>query len=108
MFAPELSIPLCHIINSKIKLGQWSKLYKKESVTPVPKTFPPKSPDELRNISGLLTLDKIAETMRAEIMISDMSKNIDTSQYANQKGLSLHHYLINMISTQKRVHGCYK
>ena len=60
-FASQLSIPLCEIINSSIKLGAWSKLWKCESVTPVPKVFPPKSPEELRNISGLLTFDKIAE-----------------------------------------------
>ena len=96
-FAAELSFPLCDIINSSIRLGQWSKLYKAESVTPVPKTFPPKSPDELRNISGLFTFNKIAEKLLAELMISDMAKLLDPSQYANQKGISLQHYLIQMI-----------
>ena len=55
-----------------MKLGQWSKLYKSESVTPVPKVFPPKSPDELRNISGLLTFNKVAEKMIAELMIAEL------------------------------------
>ena len=40
-FAKQISFPLCHIINSSIKLGSWSKLWKCESVTPVPKVFPP-------------------------------------------------------------------
>ena len=35
--------------------------------------------------------------MIAELIISDMSKKLDPSQYANQKGLSLQHYLIKMI-----------
>ena len=74
MFAKELSSPLCYVINSSIKLGQWSKLYKKESITPVPKVFPPRSPDELRSISGLLLFNKIAEGLIAELMISDISK----------------------------------
>ena len=98
MFAKELSSPLCDVINSSIKLGQWSKLYKKESITPVPKVFPPQSPDELRNISGLLLFNKIAEGLIAELMISDISGQLDPSQYANQKGISLQHYLINMIN----------
>ena len=98
MFAKELSSPLCDVINSPIKLGQWSKLYKKESITPVPKVFPPQSPNELRNISGLLLFNKIAEGLIAELMISDISGQLDPSQYANQKGISLQHYLINMIS----------
>ena len=46
MFASEISIPLCDIINASIRLGAWSKLYKAEMVTPVPKCFPPKSPEE--------------------------------------------------------------
>ena len=72
-----LSHPLCDIINSSIRLGKWSKLYKSESITPVPKVFPPKSPDELRNISGLLTFNKVAERMIPELMIADMTKSLD-------------------------------
>ena len=33
LFAAQLSVPFCDIINSSIKLGQWSSLYKSESVT---------------------------------------------------------------------------
>ena len=82
-FSAELSVPLCNIINSSIRLGKWSKLYKLESVTPVPKLFPVKSPEDLRNISGLLTFNKISEKMIAELMIADMEKTLDPSQYAN-------------------------
>ena len=99
LFAAQISVPLCDVINTSIKLGKWSKIYKQESVTPVPKSFPPKSPDELRNISGLLTFNKVAEQMVAELMISDMMEKLDPSQYANQEGLSLQHYLIKMIDT---------
>ena len=35
--------------------------------------------------------------MIAELMIKDIMKNLDPSQYANQRGLSLQHYLIKMI-----------
>ena len=41
----------------------------------------------LRNISGLLTFNKVAEKMIAELMIADIMKNLDISQYANQKGV---------------------
>ena len=97
MFAAEIAIPLCDIINASIRLGAWSKLYKAEMVTPVPKCFPPKSPDELRNISGLLTFDKNAEQLVSELIISDMANKLDKSQYANQRDLSLQHYLVKMI-----------
>ena len=72
-------------------------IYKSESITLVPKLFPPKSPDDLRNISALLTFNEVGERMLAEIIISDMSKQLDPSQYANQKGLSLQQYLVKMI-----------
>ena len=66
-------------------------------VTPIPKVTPPKSIEDLRNISGLLNLDKIAEKLIAKMMISDMKAKIDPSQYANQKGLSIQHYLIKFV-----------
>ena len=97
LFAAEMCVPLCDIINMSISSGAWSKLYKSEIITPVPKVFPPSSVNELRNISGLLTFNKVAEKMVAELIISDMAKQLDSSQYANQKGLSLQHYLIKMI-----------
>ena len=97
MFAAELSVPLTDIINSSIRLGSWPKLYKAESVTPVPKIFPPKSLTDLRNISGLLTFNKVAEKLIAELIIDDMSVKLDPSQYANQHGLSLQHYLVKLI-----------
>ena len=49
------------------------------------------------NISGLLNLDKISEKIISKLMVSDMRKQIDPSQFANQKGLSIQHYLVKMI-----------
>ena len=97
-FAKHLSEPLCNIINLSIKKGQWPKLYKSEIITPVPKVHPPRSPDDLRNISGLLTFNKVAEQLISEVMISDIMKKLDISQYANQKVVSLQHYLLKLIN----------
>ena len=97
MFAAYLAEPLANIINTSIKLGEYPNLYKFEISTPVPKKYPPRNTSEIRNISGLITYDKIMETVLAEIMISDMKPNMDPSQYGNQKGVSIQHYLINMI-----------
>ena len=84
MFAAQLSIPLCDIINFSIKNGKWSRLYKCESITPVPKVFPPNSVDELRNISGLLTFNKVAEKMISELLIYDMSDKLDPASASEQ------------------------
>ena len=96
-FAGELSKPVKNVINSSIIQGIWPDIYKLEIVTPVPKVFPPKEIDQLRNISGLLNLDKVAEKLISKLMISDMKLKMDPSQYANQKGLSINHYLFKFI-----------
>ena len=75
---------------------QWL-LYKYEVSTPVPKCQPPKSTSEMRNIGGLLNFDKIMKKLISEMIISDMNTSLDPSQYVNQRGLSIQHYLIQMI-----------
>ena len=63
----------------------------------IPKRYPTSSTSDLRNISGLLNFDKIMEKLLSELMISDMQSMMDPAQYGNQKGISIQHYLINML-----------
>ena len=37
------------------------------------------------------------EKLLAELMVKDMAAKLDPSQYGNQKGISIQHYLINMV-----------
>ena len=60
------------MINTSIVEGKWPDIFKLEVVTPVPKEIPPKNIEQLRNISGLLNLNKIAEKLISKMMISDM------------------------------------
>ena len=96
-FAAYIAEPLTDIINTSIRRGEYPQIYKYEVCTPVPKKYPPQTISEVRNISGLLTFDKILEKLISELIISDMSSHIDPSQYGNQKGVSIQHYLINMV-----------
>ena len=96
-FAAYLAEPLTDVINTSIRRGEYPKLYKYEISTPIPKKFPPKNTSEIHNISGLLSYDQIMETLLAELMVADMKPNMDPSQYGNQKGVSIQHYLIDMI-----------
>ena len=96
--APHIAVPLTNLINSSIKDGTWPDIFKEEIVTPVPKTFPVKTVEDLRNISGLLTLDKVVEKIIGEMIIEDMKAKLDRIQYANQKGIGINHYLINMLN----------
>ena len=86
------------ILNCSIKTGQYPDIWKVEYATPIPKAFPTSKLTHLRNISGLLNSDKIFETLLAEMIMSDIEKKLDPSQYGNRKGKSINHYLINMIN----------
>ena len=96
-FAAYLAEPFTDIINTGLRRGEYPKIYKYEICTPVPKVFPPNKISQMRNISGLLTFDKVMEKMISEIMIKDMKSKMDPSQFGNEKGTSIEHYLIKMI-----------
>ena len=96
-FAPELSEPMAHILNSMVESGIYPNCWKLEIVTPVAKKYPPSDLDDLRKISGLKNLSKIAEKMLGQFLITDMAATRDLSQYGNQKKMGVNHYLINMI-----------
>ena len=96
-FAAYFAEPLTDIINTSLRRGEYPQTYKYEISTPVPKVFPPEKVLQMRNISGLLTFDKVMESLISEIMIADMKAKVDPSQYGNEKGTSIQHYLIKMI-----------
>ena len=97
-FAPELAEPLADVINCMVKRGEFPDIWKLEMVTPAPKVHPPTKIEDLRKISGLKNFSKVAEKIIGEIMISDMAKTRDKSQYGNEKAVSVNHYLIKMIN----------
>ena len=96
-FAAYLAEPLADILNSSVGRGEYPKIYKFEVSTPVPKVHPTEKVSQLRNISGLFNFDKIMEKLLAELIISDMADKLDPAQYGNQRGISIQHYLINML-----------
>ena len=97
-FSKYLSAPLALIVNSSIREGTWPDIFKEEIVTPVPKVYPPKSIEDLREISGLLTFDKVAKKVVGKLVIKDMKAKLDPSQYANQKQIGIQHYLVKMLN----------
>ena len=95
-FGIEIAAPLTDIINRAFLFGEYPQGWKIEMVTPVPKVHPPSSTKDLRKISGLKNLSKIAEKILSEFIVKDMK--VDPSQYGNKKGVSINHYLIRMIN----------
>ena len=66
-------------------------------MTPAPKVYPPIKTDDLRKISGTKNLSKIYESLLSDSIIDDMRPNMDPSQFGNEKGLSIQHYLVQMV-----------
>jgi hypothetical protein len=87
------------VLNTCIQRGEYPNIWKIEIQTPVPKEYPPVKMDMLRNISNLKNFDKVAEMMIGKLIVSDMSKYMDTSQYGNKPGVSVQHYLMKMLHT---------
>jgi hypothetical protein len=87
-FAAYLAEPLTDIFNSSLCRGEYPDVYKFEVCTPVPKVHPTQSPTQLRNISGLLTFDKVYEKLIDKLILSDMDAKIDPAQFGNQKEIS--------------------
>ena len=96
-FAPFMCLPLTDIINTSIARGEYANLWKLETVTPVPKVSPPLSLKDLRKISVFLNFSKITEQIISELMISDMKENWEKTQFGNQKGTGVQHYLMKFI-----------
>ena len=96
-FSIELSQPLTHIINYIFETKIYPTIWKKETITPIPKVYPAESMKNLRPISGLMNFAKVFDRILAEYMTEDMSSNPDLQQYGNQKGLSVNHYLVNLL-----------
>ena len=101
-FSKYLAEPITVIINNCIVQGAWPQYLKSEVVTPIPKKPQPKNINELRNITGLLNLNKIMEKVIIPYVIADMKEKLDPSQFGNQPGLSIQHYLIKMLD---RIHS---
>jgi hypothetical protein len=96
-FAALIAEPLTHVYNSSLLQGLYPGIYKYEISTPIPKKYPVENMEGMRNISGLLTADKVFEKLLSEMIISDMKKKSDVAQFGNQKKTSIQHYLIKMI-----------
>ena len=98
-FAIYLAQPLRHIIQTSITRGEFANLWKLETVTPVPKVFPPLLCKQLRKISVFMNFSKVTEQILSEYLVADMKANFDKSQFGNQKGTGVQHYLMKLVHT---------
>ena len=97
-FGPELSKPVCRIINNIAKSGEWPKQWKLEYITAIGKVPLPESEDDLRPISLTAFFSKITEHFVVMWLMHFIKEKMDFRQYGGFKGNSITHYLIEFIN----------
>ena len=95
-FPAELSIPTSVIYNTIINSAVYPYSWKTEHQLPVPKTYPPESEDDLRNILKTPFLSKVFESFIAEWLLPIIQPFLDPGQ-CGLSGLSITHYLIKLL-----------
>ena len=97
-FAPELSNPICRIINNIAKSGEWPSKWKLEHIVPIGKVPMPETEDDLRPISLTSFFSKVTEHFVVMWLLDFIGDKIDFRQYGGLKGNSITHYLIEFIN----------
>ena len=97
-FLPEISKPMTHIFNTITASGEYPRQWVKEYVTPIPKTYPPETDEDLRNISLTADLSKNYEQFLSDWLLPYIKKKIDPGQFGGLTGHSTTHYLITLLN----------
>ena len=77
--------------------GTFPDLWKRATITPLPKVKLVQELGELRPVSLTPALGKVLEKSVAEMVVSDIRANLDNRQYGNLKGCSTTHYLVYLL-----------
>ena len=96
---PEIAKPVSLLYNNIIKTGEWPKRWKIEEAIALSKNGPnPKDENEVRLISLTPFLSKSFEKNFMEWILYYIGDQIDWSQFGGQSGMSVAHYLIELIT----------
>ena len=92
--AGALAFPLANIYNDISQGGNWPKIWKVESVTPIPKKSIPESVNDIRNISCTQLFSKTYESFVLNWLSSEIE--LRTNQYGGVKGSGAEHFLVQL------------
>ena len=92
--AGALAFPLTNIYNHISAGGSWPKLWKVESVTPIPKKTIPESLNDVRNISCTQLFSKAYESFVLDWLLQEVQ--LRTNQYGGVKGSGSEHFLVEL------------
>ena len=97
-FCYELADPVCTIFNTSLSTGVFPDMCKDAFITPIPKSQPVTSEDDLRPIALTSCLSKILEDFVVKWLLEDIKHRIDPQQFGSLKGASTPFCLIDMIN----------
>ena len=92
--AGALAFPLTDIYNHISSGGNWPKLWKVESVTPIPKKPIPETLNDVRNISCTQLFSKAYESFVLDWLSQEI--RLRTNQYGGVKGSGSEHFLVEL------------
>ena len=96
-FAFELAYPVAEIFNRSFASGVFPDSWKQSFISPIPKTRPVQSENDLRPISLTPTLSKIQEDFAVRWLFQDIGNKIDIRQFGSLKGSSTSLCLIDLL-----------
>ena len=102
-FAPELSTPMCAIVNNILKtakqgIAKWPDTWRQEFGTPLQKVTNPQTEDDLRVIYLTPFFSKVMESFVVKWLMDFIGSKIDPKQFGGLKGNSIAHYMIELIN----------
>ena len=95
-FSCELSTSVTIIYKSILRNLEYPRQWVVEYQIPIPKSYPPASEDELRNLAKTAFFSKVFESFLSEWLLPIVGPFLDPCQYS-LKGASINHYLFKLL-----------
>ena len=93
----ELVAPVTMIYNKITKSKEFPRAWVCEQQVPIPKTHPPSSIEDIRNISGTPFFSKQYESFLASWLLPVVDPFLDPGQCGGLKNSSISHYLVKLL-----------
>ena len=102
--AVDLAEPLTDIFNSCLREGKFPVVWRREWVTPVPKTQDElKTLKDVRKISSTSDYSKLFESFLKDWIMEDIGDRLNINQFAGRKGMGTEHMIVCMIDGIKQL-----
>ena len=88
---------MCRIFNSITETLEYPRQWVQEEQTPIPKSYPPQTIDDIRNVSKTAFFSKCYESFIGDWLLPFVDPYLDPGQCGGLKGSSITHYLVKFL-----------